>query len=340
MQRCIQLAKLGAGTVAPNPLVGAVLVHNGKIIGEGFHQEFGKAHAEVNCLLSVATEDVDLIPLSALYVSLEPCAHYGKTPPCVNLIIEKGIRTVVIGCTDSYKEVDGKGIQILQNAGVEVITGILDEECRELNKRFFCFHEKKRPYIILKWAQTANGFIAANHNDRLMISNEHSNKLVHKWRSEEAAILVGTNTAIKDNPLLNNRYWLGGSPIKMVIDLQLKLPLNLRMFNEGKKVIVFNVLQERVIGNRMLVKLIPERSIVHQITEIAYQLGLQSLFIEGGAATLNYFIEENLWDEARIIINTKQFLQEGLRAPVLQGYLFLEMNMLDDMIQYYCKRND
>ncbi len=234
MHRCLELARLGAGYVAPNPMVGAVLLHEGRIIGEGWHKEYGKAHAEVNCINAVKESERQFISQSTLYVSLEPCAHHGKTPPCTDLIIRHKIPRVVIGCRDSFKEVDGKGIEKLKAAGIEVETAVLEQECRELNKRFFTFHTKQRPYIILKWAQTSDGFIAPlippkvgisePQTQRLFISNEYSNILVHQWRSEEAAIMVGTNTALLDNPELTTRLWPGPSPVRLVIDLNLRLP--------------------------------------------------------------------------------------------------------------------
>ncbi|MBC7722390.1 MAG: bifunctional diaminohydroxyphosphoribosylaminopyrimidine deaminase/5-amino-6-(5-phosphoribosylamino)uracil reductase RibD, partial [Pedobacter sp.] len=214
MFRCLELAVLGKGNVAPNPMVGSVLVHEGRIIGEGYHQLYGQPHAEVNCINSVAENDKYLIPQSTLYVSLEPCSHFGKTPPCSDLIIKHDIKKVVVGCRDSYEEVNGKGIENLQQNGVEVVLGILENDCKNLNKRFFTFHTKKRPFIILKWAETANGKIASNTNERLLISNDFSNRVVHKWRSEEGAILVGTKTASLDNPSLNNRLWHGKNPIR------------------------------------------------------------------------------------------------------------------------------
>ncbi|MBI3882924.1 MAG: bifunctional diaminohydroxyphosphoribosylaminopyrimidine deaminase/5-amino-6-(5-phosphoribosylamino)uracil reductase RibD [Sphingobacteriales bacterium] len=244
MQRCLELAKLGAGSVAPNPMVGAVLVYEDRIIGEGYHQQYGQAHAEVNCINSVKKEDKELISKSTIYVSLEPCAHYGKTPPCVNLIIEKQIPHVVVACRDSYKEVNGKGIEILKATGVNVVLGILEKEAIELNKRFFTFHREQRPYIILKWAQSGNAKIGNADFSRVLISNEQTNKHVHKWRSEEAAILVGTNTALYDNPSLTTRLWQGNNPVRLVIDTDLKLPTSLQLFNGEVKTIVFNKVKQ------------------------------------------------------------------------------------------------
>src|SRR5258706_4656586 len=246
MYRCLQLAAPGAGYVAPNPMVGAVLVHNGRIIGEGYHQHYGEAHAEVNCINQAALSGlIDTIPESTLVVSLEPCTHFGKTPPCADLIIKHKIPKVVIGCRDPFGEVNGKGIEKLKAAGIEVEQGVLEKECIDLNKRFFVFHTQHRPYIILKWAETADGFIAPSlpaapsinlwrpmegrieedsTSRRLLISNEYTDRVVHKWRSEEAAILVGTNTVENDNPELTTRLWPGNSPVRLVVDMNLRLP--------------------------------------------------------------------------------------------------------------------
>ncbi|MEO7768510.1 MAG: bifunctional diaminohydroxyphosphoribosylaminopyrimidine deaminase/5-amino-6-(5-phosphoribosylamino)uracil reductase RibD, partial [Ferruginibacter sp.] len=240
IHRCIELAEQGAGSVAPNPMVGAVLVYNNLIIGEGYHQQYGKAHAEVNCIKSVTNENKHLVERSTLYVSLEPCAHFGKTPPCADLIIAKNIPVVVVACRDSYEQVDGKGIRKLRAAGIEVITPVLESDALDLNKRFFTFHTRLRPYIILKWAQTANGKIGNSDGSRLMISNEITNREVHKWRSREASILVGTNTASKDNPSLTTRLWPGHHPLRLVIDKELKLPRTLSLFDGKVKTIVFN----------------------------------------------------------------------------------------------------
>src|SRR5258706_6298419 len=243
MRRCLELATLGAGNVAPNPMVGAVLVYHGRIIGEGYHQKYGEAHAEPNSIASVKEEDRKLISQSTMYVSLEPCVHFGKTPPCADLIIKHKIPKVVIGCRDPFKEVNGRGIEKLKAAGVETEPGVLEKECKELNKRFFTFHTKHRPYIILKWAQTANGKMSGQGRDRLYISNEFTNRLVHKWRSEEAAILVGTNTALLDDPQLTTRLWTGNNLVRMVIDMDLKLPSSLRLFDDEASTIIFNTIK-------------------------------------------------------------------------------------------------
>ena len=238
MQRCLDLAILGAGSVSPNPMVGAVLVYNYRIIGEGYHKKYGEAHAEVNCINSVADDDKKYIPYSTLYVSLEPCAHYGKTPPCANLIIQHKIKKVVIGCRDAFEKVNGKGIELLQNAGIQVVSGVLEKECIDLNKRFFVFNNKKRPYIILKWAQTNNGIIGNKSEERLLITNEITNLKVHKWRSEESAILVGYNTAMKDNPKLDVRHWNNSSILRLIIDKELSIPQTHHIYNNEHKTVM------------------------------------------------------------------------------------------------------
>jgi diaminohydroxyphosphoribosylaminopyrimidine deaminase/5-amino-6-(5-phosphoribosylamino)uracil reductase len=319
MQRCLELAKAGAGYVAPNPMVGAVLVHENRIIGEGYHRLFGQAHAEVNCINSVSAEDRHLISQSAIYVSLEPCAHFGKTPPCADLIIEKKIPHVVIGCRDPFKQVDGKGVEKLLAAGVQVTIGVLEKEAKTLNKRFITFHTQHRPYIILKWAQTANGKIANdNAAERLLISNEFTNRLVHKWRSEEAAILVGTNTALFDDPSLTTRLWNGPNPVRLVIDMNLRLPADLQLFNGKIKTIVFNGLQHEERDNLLYYQVTHDVKIVHQLVHALYQLKIQSVLVEGGAQLLQSFIDEGLWDEMRVITNHELVIPSGLPAPQIQ----------------------
>jgi diaminohydroxyphosphoribosylaminopyrimidine deaminase/5-amino-6-(5-phosphoribosylamino)uracil reductase len=318
MHRCIELARQAAGHVSPNPMVGAVLVHESRIIGEGYHRQYGQAHAEVNCIESVADADKDLVSASTLYVSLEPCAHFGKTPPCADLIIRNKIPTCIIGCRDPFKEVDGKGIEKLKAAGVNVKVGILEQECKELNKRFFTLHTLQRPYIILKWAQTADGFIAAApQNSRLHISNEYSNRLVHKWRSEEAAILVGANTALLDNPELTTRLWPGRSPVRLVLDMSLRLPSSLKIFNNAARTIVFNSIKQEENGNVSYQQLNKGESVIRQVLNVLYELKIQSVLVEGGAKLLQSFIDENLWDEARIIGNRQLAISNGLPAPVI-----------------------
>lgn len=342
MLRCLQLAKLGSGLVAPNPMVGAILVHEKKIIGEGYHKKYGEAHAEVNCINSVHENKKHLIPESVLYVSLEPCAHYGKTPPCVDLIVRSKIPKVVIGCVDVFTEVNGKGIERLKQNGIEVTIGVLEKECIELNKKFFTYQSLKRPYIILKWAQTANNKIAASNNKRLLISNELSNKLVHKWRAEATGILIGTNTARKDDPELTNRLWSGNSPVRLIIDLDLKLPGDLKIFKNTATTIVFNLHKKsdaflEPLDKRVYYYQISDReNIIEEILQACYELKIQSILVEGGRKTLQSFIDKNLWDEARIITNRKMFVGEGISAPALtDAQLQYEFYLNDDLISIY-----
>ena len=293
LHRCIQLARLGQGNVAPNPMVGAVLVHNHRIIGEGYHQQYGKAHAEVNCIASVKEENKHLLSQATLYVSLEPCAHFGKTPPCADLIIEKKIPQVVIGCRDPFNEVNGKGIEKLLAAGVTVQWGVLEADCKELNRRFFTFHTQHRPFVILKWAQSADGKIAGeNSSSRVYISNAFSNRLVHQWRSKEMAIVVGTNTALNDDPQLSTRLWPGKSPVRVVVDSDLRLPASLRIFNGEVPTIIFNrhkhslPFEKWAAGSRKGVQfyqVTEDVSLVQQMLNGLYHLGIQSILVEGGA---------------------------------------------------------
>ena len=338
MYRCLELAEKGAGYVTPNPMVGAVLVHKGKIIGEGYHRQYGQAHAEVNCINSVNTDEKYKIKDSVLYVSLEPCAHFGKTPPCTDLIIANQIPEVVIGCRDPFKEVDGKGIEKLKGAGVNVVDGILENECQQINKRFFTYHTKHRPYIILKWAETGDRKIAGTGTNRVYISNDQTNRLVHKWRSEEASILVGTNTALLDDPELTTRNWEGPSPIRLVVDLHLKLPQSLKIFNNKLKTVVFNVVKREETGNLNYYQVTEDVSLVHQIVNALYQMKIQSVIVEGGGKLLQSFIEEEMWDEARVIKNEKLIIQQGLAAPELpaQGPK-QELKIVSDRIDTYFK---
>ncbi len=337
MYRCLELAKLGRGYVAPNPLVGAILVNKDCIIGEGYHQQFGKAHAEVNCINSVAERNKTLISQSTLYVSLEPCAHFGKTAPCADLISQNKIPKVIIGCRDPFLEVNGKGIEKLKQVGIEVIVGILEKESKELNKRFFTFHEKRRPYIILKWAQTADKKIAALSKERLLISNEFSNRLVHQWRSEEAAILIGTNTALFDDPSLNNRFTTGKNPIRLILDKHLRLPPSLKIFDNSQRTIIFNnIKQEENNNNTIFYRLDNEENVIQQIMDACYQLNIQSILVEGGAKILQSFIDADIWDEARVITNESLLVGDGLAAPQLRNALLVtEEKYRNDLIQYY-----
>ena len=349
MYRCLELAKQGIGYVAPNPMVGAVLVYKGIIIGEGFHQQYGGPHAEVDCLNSVKEQDKEKISGSVLYVSLEPCSHFGKTPPCTDLIIANKIPEVVIGCRDPFKEVDGKGIEKLKAAGIKVVYGILEKECQQLNKRFFTFHTKHRPYIILKWAETGDGFISTSPkpspkerafadpaNTRLLISNEQTNRLVHKWRSEEASILVGTNTALLDDPELTTRNWPGSSPIRLVVDMDLKLPPLLRIFNDKQRTVIFNKLKHEEKDHLIYYQVTEDVNLVHQIVNALYQMKIQSVIVEGGARLLQSFIDEEMWDEVRIIKNEELIINNGLAAPELENKnADHEIKILGDSIKIY-----
>lgn len=336
MDRCLQLAKLGQGHTATNPMVGSVLVHDGVIIGEGYHEQYGQAHAEVNCLASVKPEHVPLIEHSTLYVSLEPCAHLGKTPPCADLIVEKRVPRVVIGCRDPFPLVDGKGIEKLQAAGVDVVLGVLEEECRELNKRFFTFHTQHRPYIVLKWAQTSDGSIANGNYGRLQISNPMTNRLVHRWRSEEMGILVGTNTALFDDPELTTRLWPGANPVRLVVDMGLRLPASLKLFDGEHRTIVFNKLRHSEHYNLLYYQVTDDVSLVHQVVHALYQLKIQSVLVEGGAALLQSFIDEGMWDEARIITNESLSVSKGLPAPRIREARIRHVeDIATDRIRYY-----
>jgi len=336
MQRCIELAATAAGNVAPNPMVGAVLVFDGKIIGEGYHKQYGHAHAEVNCINSVTEADKHLITRSVLYVSLEPCAHFGKTPPCADLIIQHKIPKVVIGAGDPFKDVNGKGIEKLKSAGVEVVPDVLKDECIALNKRFFTFHQQQRPYIILKWAQTADGMMGSGTGERLFISNQYTNRLVHKWRSEEAAILVGTNTALQDDPSLNVRNWKGKDPVRLVIDMDLRLPSSLKIFDRKQRTIVFNSITHKEDEMLSFFQLTKERHIVPQVLKACYQRNIQSILVEGGAKLLQSFIDEQCWDETRVITNTALYTGKGLPAPLFNHAREVRKEtILNDSIAYF-----
>lgn len=316
IKRCLQLAQNGLGTTYPNPLVGSVIVCDGKIIGEGWHQKSGEAHAEVNAINSVS--DKELLKNSALYVNLEPCSHFGKTPPCADLIIKHQIPKVVIGTIDPFAKVCGNGIAKLKEAGIEVEVGFLEKECNQLNKRFFTFHQKKRPYIILKWAQTQDGFIAPLHKDEnrpVWISNQLSRQLVHQWRTQEQAILVGTNTVLQDNPKLNVRDVFGKSPIRIVIGRDLKIPTSYSVYDKSVKTIfITSKEKESQDENIVFEKIDFQSNSIQQVLDVLYKYQIQSVIVEGGSKVLQLFIQENLWDEARVF-TSKISLKEGIKAP-------------------------
>ncbi len=337
MHRCLELAKIGLGNTYSNPMVGSVIVHNGKIIGEGFHHKAGEPHAEVNAIKSVINKE--LLKESTLYVNLEPCAHYGKTPPCSLLIKQSGIPRVVIGCTDSFSEVAGKGIGMLRAAGVEVTVGFMDAESRELNKRFFTFHEKKRPYVILKWAQTLDGFIdvdrtSDNYGEPTWITNALSKKLVHKWRSQEQAILVGVKTALKDNPSLTTREWAGTSPVRVLIDRHLKVPKSSLILNGKLPTLVFTSKPMSPENNTKYINISLQDDLVPQVLNELFKENLQSIIIEGGKQILQSFIDANLWDEARLLVGNKMFFS-GVSAPKISGSIIMEEHLGDSRLFFY-----
>lgn len=338
--RCIELAGMGLGRTAPNPLVGSVIVNNNRIIGEGYHRGYGLPHAEVNAIQSVTQKD--LLKNSILYVNLEPCSHKGKTPPCADLIIETGIPEVIIGMTDPNPVVSGKGVQKLKSAGIKTTVGVLEDACFEVNRRFCTYHQKKRPYIILKWAQTKDGFIDMNRNhsypaEPAWISNTVSKMLVHKWRSEEQSILVGTNTAMLDNPRLTVREWPGSSPIRMVIDRNLRLPEQLHLFDHSEKTWIFNALTDKETGNTQFIRIDFSNHMLEHLMDYLYEKEIQSVFVEGGKKLIDSLLAEGLWDEARVIIGDKIF-KSGVPAPDIKKNDPEEYRIVDDTLLIY--RND
>lgn len=340
MKRCLELASRGAGTVSPNPMVGAVLVHEGRIIGEGAHLRYGEAHAEVHALANVGKADLHLVPQSTLYVNLEPCAHFGKTPPCADLIVRHEIPRVVIGSRDSFDQVDGRGIERLRAAGIEVVTGVAESECRWLNRRFFCRQEKNRPWVILKWAQSEDGFMAPADRSRQTLSNAYTQRWAHRMRREEDAILVGYRTALGDDPRLNDRFGPPGGrqPLRVVVDPYLKLPRHLHVFDPGQATCIVNYLEDAPGPEPKKIKIGPNAPMARSILEGLPQV--QSIIIEGGPATLSHFIREGLWDES-YIIKTRTYLGTGIASPSL-GPLATEKDRfaLDkDTIVHYANRH-
>lgn len=334
MKRCLELAAMGLGKVSPNPMVGAVLVHQDKIIGEGYHQQYGYPHAEVMAIRSVPDEKKQLIPKSTLYISLEPCCHQGKTPPCTDLILEHNIRKVVIGCSDPDPKVKGKGIKVLEKSGCKIKRGVLEKEAWELNKRFFTFHIEKRPYIILKWAQTTDGFTAGKDNTPKWISNLFSRKLVHQWRSQEMAIMVGTNTALLDDPHLTVRDWKGDNPIRVLIDKDLKVPKRAKIFNKAAKTWVFTAKKKNSDNQVEYIKIDFKKKVLGQILDILYQRNMLSLLVEGGSYLHHSFIAADNWDEARIFISDDIF-GEGVNAPGIKGKLISSNRIKEDALYIY-----
>ncbi|NVK08577.1 MAG: bifunctional diaminohydroxyphosphoribosylaminopyrimidine deaminase/5-amino-6-(5-phosphoribosylamino)uracil reductase RibD [Tenacibaculum sp.] len=344
IQRCLELAKKGIGTTRPNPSVGAVIVCKNKIIGEGFTSPYGGPHAEVNAINSVQNQD--LLKEATIYVTLEPCSHHGKTPPCADLIIDKEIPNIVIGCVDTNNLVAGKGIERLKKAGRNVTVGVCEEACKEHHKRFFTVQNKKRPYVILKWAETKDGFIAPLTKEEqkpVWISNQYSQQLVHKWRSEEHAILVGTNTVIADNPSLTVRSWSGNNPIRIVIDKTLRISTEATVFDRNIKTIIITEKKEdkrekRKEKQNVIYETIDFSSqIAKQICEVLHKHQIQSVIIEGGAQTLQTFINENLWDEAKVFIGDIN-IKEGVKRPIFNAKLSSEEKIDNDILRIY--RND
>ena len=317
MHRCIQIAKSGLGYTRPNPMVGCVIVHNNSIISEGFTSPYGGSHAEVNAIQSVKNKSV--LEEATLYVTLEPCSHFGKTPPCSDLIIAHKIPRVVIGCVDDNPKVAGKGIRKLEASGVEVIRGVLEKECKDHHKRFFTYHTKNRPYIILKWAETADGFIAPLQRDEqkpVWITNAASRQLVHKWRAEEQAILIGYNTALEDNPSLTVREWTGQNPKRYVLDKNGSLPKELSIFKNDAKTTVIKETFASSICNRL------------------FEDEVQSVIVEGGTQTLQLFIKEHIWDEARVFTGPHKF-NEGVQAPILSTPPRTHMRLEGDQLNIF-----
>ncbi|MCX7955384.1 MAG: bifunctional diaminohydroxyphosphoribosylaminopyrimidine deaminase/5-amino-6-(5-phosphoribosylamino)uracil reductase RibD [Bacteroidales bacterium] len=332
MQRCLDLAVNGVGHVLSNPLVGCVIVKNGKIIGEGFHYKYGKEHAEINAIKSV--KDKSLLEGSTMYVTLEPCIHYGKTPPCVDEIIKHKIGKVVISAKDPNPLVNGKGIEKLKKNGVKVKIGTLIEEYRWINRRFFTFHESKRPYIILKWAQSADGFISPNDSSIKWFTSKTSQLLVHKWRAEEMAILVGGNTIIKDNPFLTVREYCGNNPLRVVLS-NTQLPENLNIFDKTSHTIIFSKNKSVSYKNAEVVYINDNDNYYNIIFHTLYEKGISSVIVEGGLKTLNGFINNNIWDEVRIFIAKDKYFRKGVKAPAFKFNCQKVFEIENDSVLYF-----
>lgn len=333
MQRCLELAQIGIRDAMPNPSVGAVLVHNGRIIGEGFTSPFGGPHGEVNCINSVKEKDRQFIKDATLYVSLEPCSHYGKTPPCCDLIIQHQISSIVVGTIDPHLKVAGEGIRKLEQAGNNVTVGVLEQECRELNKRFFTFHEKQRPYVILKWAESEDGFLSPSEKVEkkpVWITNQYSRQLVHKWRSEEVAILAGTQTILDDNPALDVRDWTGTNPVRIVLDRSGKISHEYNVKNQKIKTIVLTEKNNLTNFENLQYETVDfDEKLPVNILKVLYSNGLLSVIIEGGRQTVQTFIDAGLWDEARIFKGNVRFT-DGTPAPVINGELLAKQIIAND----------
>lgn len=339
MLRAIELARSGMGNVAPNPMVGCVIVHDNIIIGEGYHRDYGKSHAEVNAVNSVKNKE--LLKESTLYVTLEPCSHYGKTPPCSDLILHYKIPEVVVGTMDPFAGIAGRGIEKLRDGGCQVLNGYLEEKCLELNRRFFTFHQKKRPYIILKWAQTADGFIDIDRSHKhygqpTWITNDLSRIAVHKMRANESAILVGTNTAIKDNPSLTVREWSGKHPLRLVIDKELKLHAGHALFNRSVPTVVYTSKVAVSEKNLEFKRIIFDGYEIEQILNDLHERGVLSLIVEGGQILLSSFISMNIWDEVRVFIGNHLF-HTGVKAPAFDGKMVMSEELDDSWMLVFHK---
>ncbi len=320
MLRALELARNGLGRVAPNPLVAAVIVHNDSIIGEGWHQQYGGPHAEVNAVNAVPADKRHLLPESTIYVNLEPCAHHGKTPPCADLIVSMGFKQVVVANTDPNPLVAGQGLEKIKQAGIAVTTGVLTEEGRELNKRFFTYHQQKRPYVVLKWGQTADGYISKSSSQQHWITGELSRKLVHKWRSHEPAIMVGTHTVWADNPRLDTRLWPGGKPpLRVTFDRTLKITPQFYLLDGSQPTLIVTeqLPEKNTIPGLEYVAIDYGADVLPQVLDVLYERGIQSVLVEGGAALLESFLSQNLWDEARVFVSPV-FWGDGLKAPAIK----------------------
>jgi diaminohydroxyphosphoribosylaminopyrimidine deaminase/5-amino-6-(5-phosphoribosylamino)uracil reductase len=336
MFRCLELARMGRNRVTPNPMVGALVVHNNQIIGEGYHREFGQPHAEVNALNSVKNKA--LLSESTMYVNLEPCSHYGKTPPCSNLIVESKLKKVVIGCLDSNPEVAGKGLKYIRNNGIEVSVGVLEKESRFINRRFFTFHEKKRPYIILKWARSADGYMDVERKtsdpEIHWISTVQSKRLVHTWRAMEPAILIGRTTAVNDDPELTTREVAGKNPTRILFDPQLKTSIKYKIYNKESKTLVYNYLKREVTEGIEWIQVARNQGFIQAMLSDLYQRNILSVIVEGGKKTFLEFIENGMWDEVRII-NGKVFFKRGLKAPDLHKNPDYQYQIGTDRVDIY-----
>ena len=331
MQRCIKLAEKGRPKAFPNPLVGCVIVKNNKIISEGYHKKFGSKHAEIEAISKIKNKET--LEGSEIYVNLEPCSHKGKTPACVDEIKKYKFKRIIIGSKDPFQKVNGRGIKKLENFKIK--TGCLERECIELNKRFFTNHKKERPYVILKWAQTKNNFMGnANSKERLIISNSHSFKISHKWRSIESAILIGKNTATEDNPFLTTRLSKGKNPIRVILDQNLETKQNLNVFNKEAKTIIVNDKKNKKNNNLHYVKIKNDKNFIKNLLKFLHKQNIYSLIVEGGSTILNIFLKSKIWDEARVFISDKK-IKEGIQAPSIKNIKSKNQKIKTDILKIY-----